>query len=723
MTKIVNSDGTYVISDYTTDGISLVTFKNKTYVSGSFSDSIRHCTPNGIVIDINEGTVDNSNKINMFKKYTKSPRTPWELQNIAYDKAKFQSSNKKKNKRLSLTTKLSCVSTLKRASSYSISIKKDNGEIRKEFGKRNLAVRGKASISRKLRSAMAKNSTYYPPKPNPYKAVFTSRIYPELNVLPLIARLRWAELPVYDIFGPAIEGETIIGSAPHLLDASGTYTTDVIPWSSSNPSPAKQLIGKCHVKYWEAKPSGPSSTMPLTAAFGFDPSLSVNGFLEFSLCNLIPPTVFTDLSAEKHNRLVDKLWEKASGSKFNALITLGEGKETLSMLFNLIHQLLDIMVAIKHKDYQEAFRILILNRPGSSSLSSTHNAKLALMNSADIWLTFRFGISPLIQDIQALVDKIKNINDRSGSFRYRVRTSSSEEKKTNVSIGNKHGFKLANVSRKTDYQLVAYLNHDLDFIDSFGLLDFPSLVWELIPYSFIVDWFIQIGDKLQNMNTVSVLRGTFVLTTTTYTTVSGITPGTSRPPNYGGTRASSLYLNDPKYDYMYESWQRHDININVIPPLQGTVRNNLFVDGTGFSAPPGFKFPVGTDFVSNSTNPVYKTGWTRSFTFDCRPDQLYSNSLQFALNSKTIDGSIFYLDKASEPSIYVGTPQSTIAVNQITEKNDRVFESQKKVERLVLTSLTDLGQTLETENKFTEHFALHSTDVIALLLQKINSIK
>ena len=48
---------------------------------------------------------------------------------------------------------------------------------------------------------------------------------------------------------------------------------------------------------------------------------------------------------------------------------------------------------------------------------------------------------------------------------------------------------------------------------SLGLMDPLSVVWELIPYSFVVDWFIPIGTYLENLNTIPSLRGRFMTTT------------------------------------------------------------------------------------------------------------------------------------------------------------------------------------------------------------------
>jgi hypothetical protein len=45
-----------------------------------------------------------------------------------------------------------------------------------------------------------------------------------------------------------------------------------------------------------------------------------------------------------------------------------------------------------------------------------------------------------------------------------------------------------------------------------GLLDPATVLWEIIPYSFVVDWFLPIGSYLDNLNQIPNLVGRFVTT-------------------------------------------------------------------------------------------------------------------------------------------------------------------------------------------------------------------
>jgi hypothetical protein len=65
----------------------------------------------------------------------------------------------------------------------------------------------------------------------------------------------------------------------------------------------------------------------------------------------------------------------------------------------------------------------------------------------------------------------------------------------------------------TRAQLIARLS-EVDTVKLVGLLDPASVAWELLPYSFVVDWFIPIGQYLAARALPNALTGVFVTTKT-----------------------------------------------------------------------------------------------------------------------------------------------------------------------------------------------------------------
>jgi hypothetical protein len=79
---------------------------------------------------------------------------------------------------------------------------------------------------------------------------------------------------------------------------------------------------------------------------------------------------------------------------------------------------------------------------------------------------------------------------------------------------------LAKASRRAN----DFSDRALDVVQRLGLVDDPTLLWDLTPYSWLVDWFTTMGDSLTNAATYSPIRGKYSVDyaylTTRYTTSS-----------------------------------------------------------------------------------------------------------------------------------------------------------------------------------------------------------
>jgi hypothetical protein len=51
----------------------------------------------------------------------------------------------------------------------------------------------------------------------------------------------------------------------------------------------------------------------------------------------------------------------------------------------------------------------------------------------------------------------------------------------------------------------------LDTQRTLGLYDPAGLAWELLPFSFVADWFVPIGNYLENLNKIPQLHGQYII--------------------------------------------------------------------------------------------------------------------------------------------------------------------------------------------------------------------
>lgn len=121
------------------------------------------------------------------------------------------------------------------------------------------------------------------------------------------------------------------------------------------------------------------------------------------------------------------------------------------------------------------------------------------------WLEYRYGWGPLVSDLKGFVELLNNLAKRHPRHTVRGYSSASDywEETYNYDYGGMHAVGKAKINEKIDVRAgVLYEDHmtDQDFINSrlgFSVYHAPETAWELIPFSFVVDWFLNVGDWLQ----------------------------------------------------------------------------------------------------------------------------------------------------------------------------------------------------------------------------------
>lgn len=126
---------------------------------------------------------------------------------------------------------------------------------------------------------------------------------------------------------------------------------------------------------------------------------------------------------------------------------------------------------------------------------------------ADNWLAFQYGWKPLLQDIEGSMRSLADYYHKNPNLVRTARASASFETETVVPIGNlsttftkcgdmtvitksscKIGFRYTVASRLTQ------------FLAQTGFTNPINLLWEVLPYSFVVDWFLPIGPYLETLS-------------------------------------------------------------------------------------------------------------------------------------------------------------------------------------------------------------------------------
>ena len=223
------------------------------------------------------------------------------------------------------------------------------------------------------------------------------------------------------------------------------------------------------------------------------------------------------------NALFAKLSQKVKNSDFNLAVTASQSPEFVRMLINDAQQLARAVVAVKkgrlgdaldylyagytsHKDYSSA-SFFHKKKPGSIPFRrpSLSSSKFLRLGVSQRWLELQYGWLPTLNDIYNASDAFAALN------------SGARASLVTVSKKKVHAFDASNsppnYSAPCTYvqkvKIIAVLREELQTARVLGLTDPLSVAWELLPWSFVADWFIPIGTYLSNLNTIPHVKGEF----------------------------------------------------------------------------------------------------------------------------------------------------------------------------------------------------------------------
>lgn len=239
-----------------------------------------------------------------------------------------------------------------------------------------------------------------------------------------------------------------------------------------------------------------------------------------------------DWSANDELKLLGKLGSLVRGHDFNAGIFLGTGHQTVNLIHSNAQRIAYGLIALKKGLGPKAILSALagaeakrIRTPRSASKQSRlTRKKLRGRQQSDWqfqsehrdvelsrrWLEVSYGWMPLLSDVYeatiALGNHVQKVSEISFRARYKP---PSREKSTEDS------YRRLDEKVQNRAQLVYTLSREKDFIlemAGLGLMDPASVVWELVPWSFVIDWFIPVGAALENAALIPRLKGKWVRT-------------------------------------------------------------------------------------------------------------------------------------------------------------------------------------------------------------------
>lgn len=231
------------------------------------------------------------------------------------------------------------------------------------------------------------------------------------------------------------------------------------------------------------------------------------------------------------NKAALRLAEKLKQGAPNLAVGLAEHRQTASLLLTNAARIVTAIRSLRRFDLAGVHTALRIRPPSSNTIRnaarwSRTSANNRTQIASSYWLEIQYGWKPLLSDVYSSVDYLHGRRDRADILRYRV--SSSDSTRSSTSVNGVNVSNTTNTARLTANLSLRATADDLAILEasSLGITNPLLVAWELVPYSFVVDWFIPIGNYLDAWGVLSLqsFSGSHSIKDTAITTNGGTYP-------------------------------------------------------------------------------------------------------------------------------------------------------------------------------------------------------
>lgn len=201
-----------------------------------------------------------------------------------------------------------------------------------------------------------------------------------------------------------------------------------------------------------------------------------------------PASFYPAVMAEARERLVKKIRATAS----EIAVTMAERRQAVNMIVKRFSQLTSFVKALKRLRFGDAFDALDVRRPRAND-PFWHKLKQHGKDLGGLFLEFHFGWEPLVKDIGNAIETLQK-----GVPPVWVKTRSQGSGSGSFSPYDFATHSYSWTIKATCNCQVSVTNPNLFLANQMGFVNPLGIIWELIPFSFVVDWFVTVGDFLNS---------------------------------------------------------------------------------------------------------------------------------------------------------------------------------------------------------------------------------
>jgi hypothetical protein len=187
----------------------------------------------------------------------------------------------------------------------------------------------------------------------------------------------------------------------------------------------------------------------------------------------------------------------------NLALDLLEYNQFLRMVSNTAMRITGSVKALKKGNLPGAVNALWQGKKPRYRKGGGPSVKKGL---AENWLELQYGWKPLLGDVKAAAEAIALL-ELSGREVHQIKSSAVErlvtkepiiqQLPTNIKVGVSEWLKITHIKFGIRYKVDSQITN---FLAQTGFTNPLNLAWEVIPFSFVVDWFIGVGPYLESLS-------------------------------------------------------------------------------------------------------------------------------------------------------------------------------------------------------------------------------
>jgi hypothetical protein len=256
-----------------------------------------------------------------------------------------------------------------------------------------------------------------------------------------------------------------------------------LKWNDYTVEQESMTIQSCPYQFFCSRPGGGTDTNT-----GWTPPLY----------RRYPSDSSFNLTDNDVNRVLNRLLAAVKGHDFNLGVNVAQGKQTFDLCVGNLRKLGRSALALKRGDFATAARQLG---------ASPRPTRLKPSDISGRWLELQYGWLPLVSDSYAAAKAYESITNGPRTSQFSASLVKSQKYNYTTSPTIMSATQSFELRRKYTFEL----REEMSIQRQLGLYDPLSIAWEIVPWSFVVDWFVPIGTYLENLNQIPLLNGRWMV--------------------------------------------------------------------------------------------------------------------------------------------------------------------------------------------------------------------